>query len=136
MSAGAAFVVVIGIYAFGVTNLYGYVWFAFAGAFAASVVVFVLGTVGRGGPTPVTLALAGVAVSALLGALTSALVLADSATLDAYRFWAVGTWPAGTPDVVVQVAPVPGRRTAAGGRERARRSTCSASARTSPAASG
>ena len=31
---GAAFFVVIGIYAFGVTNLYGYVWFAFAGALA------------------------------------------------------------------------------------------------------
>ena len=59
VSAGAAFMVVIGIYAFGITNLYGYVWLAFAGAFAASVVVFVLGTVGGGGPTPVTLALAG-----------------------------------------------------------------------------
>ncbi len=89
----------------GSTSLYGYVWFAFAGAFGASVVVFVLGSVGRGGPTPVTLALAGVAVSALLGALTSALVLADSATLDAYRFWAVGTIAGRDPEVVVQVAP-------------------------------
>ena len=88
---GAAFFVVIGIYAFGVTNLYGYVWFAFAGALAASVAVFVLGSVGRGGPTPVTLALAGAAVSALLAALTSAVVLIDVQTLDAYRFWAVGS---------------------------------------------
>ena len=105
VSAGAAFFVVVGIYALGVTSLYGYVWFAFAGAFGASVLVFVLGSVGRGGPTPVTLALAGVAVSALLGALTSAFVLADQATLDAYRFWAVGTIAGREPDVVVQVAP-------------------------------
>ena len=53
--------------------------------------MFVLGSVGRAGATPVTLALAGSAVSALLAALTSAVVLIDVATLDAYRFWAVGS---------------------------------------------
>jgi iron complex transport system ATP-binding protein len=36
--------------------------------------VFLLGAVSRDGPTPVTLALAGVAISALLGAVTSALI--------------------------------------------------------------
>jgi iron complex transport system permease protein len=91
VSNGAAFFVVIGIYVFGVTSLFGYVHFAFAGALAASVAVFLLGSVGRGGPTPVTLALAGAAVSALLAALTSAVVLIDVQTLDAYRFWAVGS---------------------------------------------
>jgi iron complex transport system permease protein len=44
VEAGAAFFVVLGIYAFGVTSLFGYVWFAFAGAFAASVLVFMLGS--------------------------------------------------------------------------------------------
>jgi iron complex transport system permease protein len=91
VNAGAAFLVVIGIYVFGVTDALGYVWFALAGAAVASVAVFVLGSVGRGGPTPVTLALAGSAISALLAALTSAVVLIDVATLDAYRFWAVGS---------------------------------------------
>ena len=87
----------VGIYALGMTSLFGYVWFAFAGAFGASVAVFVLGTLSRDGPTPVTLALAGVAVSALLGALTSALILLDTRTLDAFRFWAVGSLAGGTP---------------------------------------
>ncbi|WP_141277118.1 FecCD family ABC transporter permease [Pseudonocardia hydrocarbonoxydans] len=91
VNAGAAFLVVVGIYVFGVTDPLGYVWLAFAGAAAASVAVFVLGSVGRAGATPVTLALAGSAVSALLAALTSAVVLIDVATLDAYRFWAVGS---------------------------------------------
>ncbi|MGQ0718117.1 MAG: FecCD family ABC transporter permease [Pseudonocardiales bacterium] len=103
--AGASFFVVLGIYVLGVTSLFGYVWFAFAGAFAASVLVFVLGSLGRGGPTPVTLALAGVAVSALLGALTSALLLADLATLDAYRFWAVGSLAGRDAGIAAQVAP-------------------------------
>ncbi len=105
VEAGAAFFVVIGIYALGVTNLFGYVWFAFAGAFAASVLVFLLGSLGRGGPTPVTLALAGVAVSALLAALTSAVLLADLETLDAYRFWAVGSLAGRDTGIAAQVAP-------------------------------
>ncbi len=59
VDAGAALAVVIGIHTFGVTSLTGYVWFAFAGAGLASVVVYLLGSVGRGGATPVKLALAG-----------------------------------------------------------------------------
>lgn len=90
VNAGAAFFVVVGIYVFGLTSLFGYVWFAFAGALVASVIVFVLGARGPGGATPVTLALAGAAVSFLLGALTTAVVLTDADTLDAYRFWNVG----------------------------------------------
>lgn len=105
VNAGAAFLVVVGIYALGMTSLFSYVWFAFAGAFAASVLVFLLGSLGRGGPTPVTLALAGVALAALLQALTSALVLSDTQTLDAYRFWAVGAIAGRDTSITVQVAP-------------------------------
>ncbi|MGH3946509.1 MAG: FecCD family ABC transporter permease [Pseudonocardiaceae bacterium] len=105
VEAGAAFFVVLGIYAFGVTSLFGYVWFAFAGAFAASVLVFMLGSLGRGGPTPVTLALAGVSVSFLLYALIQTLLLADLATLDAYRFWVVGSLAGRDATVATQVAP-------------------------------
>jgi len=105
VSAGAALAVVVGIYAFGVTTLVGYVWFAFAGAFAASVAVFVLGSLGPGGVSPVSLALAGVAVTALLGALTSAIILVDVSTLDAYRFWSVGALAGRGADVAVEVAP-------------------------------
>ncbi|MGH3799562.1 MAG: FecCD family ABC transporter permease [Pseudonocardiaceae bacterium] len=105
VEAGAAFFVVGGIYALGVTSLFGYVWFAFAGAFAASVLVFMLGSLGRGGPTPVTLALAGVSVSFLLYALIQAMLLADLATLDAYRFWVVGSLAGRDAGIATQVAP-------------------------------
>ncbi|MGH3601260.1 MAG: FecCD family ABC transporter permease [Pseudonocardiaceae bacterium] len=105
VNAGATFAVVVGIYALDVTSLTGYVWFAFAGALIASVLVFLLGTLGGGGPTPVTLALAGVALAALLQALTSALVLADAKTLDAYRFWSVGALAGRDPSITAQVAP-------------------------------
>nr|WP_246632155.1 iron chelate uptake ABC transporter family permease subunit [Pseudonocardia nigra] len=103
VNAGAGFLVVIGIYVFGVTSLYGYIWFAFVGALGASAAVFVLGSVGRGGPTPVALALAGTAVTALLLALTSAIILIDVQTLDAYRFWAVGSLAGRDAEIAGQV---------------------------------
>src|SRR3546814_15004874 len=94
VEAGAGLAVVAGIAVFGVGSLTGYVWFAFAGAAAASAVVYGLGSLGRGGATPVKLALAGAAMAALLSSLTSAVLINVASTLDRSRFWAVGL-PAG-----------------------------------------
>lgn len=105
VSAGAAFAVCLAVFAFGITSVTGTVWFALAGALVASVVVFVIGTMGDGGGSPVTLALAGAAVTALLTSLTSALVLMDSTTLDTYRFWVVGSLVGRGEGVLVQVLP-------------------------------
>lgn len=91
INAGAALAVVTGIAVLGLSGPGEYVWFAFGGAAAAGFVVYVLGAIGRGGATPVKLAIAGAALSALLGSFTSALLLMDQATLDQYRFWAVGS---------------------------------------------
>ena len=78
VTQGAAFAMVASIILLGTSSLLAYIWFGLAGALVASVGVFALGMVGgRGGPTPVTLALAGTAVSAFLYALTSAIVLLD-----------------------------------------------------------
>nr|WP_246324588.1 iron ABC transporter permease [Petropleomorpha daqingensis] len=103
VSAGAAFAVCLAVYAFGVTSVTGSMWFALAGALVASVVVFGLGTLGGG--TPVTLALAGAAVTAFLGALTNGLVLSDAQTLDAYRFWAVGSLVGRADGALAQALP-------------------------------
>ena len=103
VSAGAAFAVCLSVYAFGLGSVTTNVWFALAGALVASVVVFLLGTMGGG--TPVTLALAGAAVTAFLTALTSGLVLLDRVTLEAYRFWVVGSLVGRGDDVLAQVAP-------------------------------
>lgn len=105
VEAGAAFAVVVAIYSFGVTDTLGFVWFAFAGALVASLVVFALGSMGGGAATPVTLALAGAAVSALLGSFTSALILMDRQTLDVFRFWQVGALTGRPTRVIWEVAP-------------------------------
>lgn len=65
--------------------------FAFGGALAASALVFAIAASARGGATPITLVLAGVAVSALCGALVSAIVLLNLDALDALRFWQIGS---------------------------------------------
>lgn len=105
ISAGAALAVVIGISTFGVTSPNGFVWFAFVGAGAASAAVYGLGAIGGGGATPVKLALAGAAMTTLLASLTSAVLLADAATLDVFRFWAVGSVAGREPEVVAAVVP-------------------------------
>ncbi|MFI9587540.1 FecCD family ABC transporter permease [Streptomyces sp. NPDC052236] len=105
VSAGAAFAIVVAVAVFGIGSLYGYVWFAFAGAFVASVVVFLLGRLGRSGATPVKLALAGVAVTSLLSSLTSAVVLTDPDALNRFRFWSAGSLSGRDGDVVLDILP-------------------------------
>ncbi|MFG2075838.1 FecCD family ABC transporter permease [Nonomuraea maritima] len=106
VTQGAAFAMVSSIILLGVDSLLAYIWFGLAGALVASVAVFALGMVGgRGGPTPVTLALAGTAVSALLAALTSAVVLLDEQAMDVFRFWQAGSISGRSADVVWQVLP-------------------------------
>jgi iron complex transport system permease protein len=105
VNAGASFAVVLAIWAFGIGSVIGLVWFAFVGAAATSIVVYVLGSIGRGGATPVRLALAGAALSALLFALTRAITLLDTSTLDQFRFWAVGSLSGRDADVAWQLSP-------------------------------
>ncbi|MBF4161459.1 FecCD family ABC transporter permease [Nocardioides acrostichi] len=104
VEAGASFAVVVGIYAFGITQLSGYAWFALAGAGLASAAVFAIGS-SRGGPNPVSLVLAGTAVSALLYSVAQAILLRDVDTLDDYRFWAVGSVAGRDLDVLLEVLP-------------------------------
>jgi iron complex transport system permease protein len=91
VSAGASLAVVIGVYVLGTSSVLTTLWLALAGAAVASVIVFSVAALGRGLSSPVPLAIAGTAVSALLVALTSFLVLSDETTLAAYRIWVVGS---------------------------------------------
>ncbi len=91
VSSGASFAIVTAIYFIGLSEPTQYVWFAFGGAFLTSLLVYGVASVGRGGATPVKLALAGVIVSALLSSWTSALLLLDRETLDQVRYWNAGS---------------------------------------------
>jgi iron-siderophore transport system permease protein len=105
VNAGAGLFVVIGISVFGVSTLNGYVWFGFAGAALAAVVVYVIGSLGRGGATPVKLAIAGTALTAALLSFTTAVLVTDLQTYDQFRFWQVGSLAGRGLDIARQGAP-------------------------------
>ena len=105
INAGAAFAVVVAIFLLGVTSVAGYAWFALFGAGTAALLVFALGASGRDGATPIKLALAGAVLSAMLVALTSAVLVLDVRTLDEFRFWVVGSIAGRDAGVVLSVAP-------------------------------
>ena len=91
VEAGAAAAIVVAIAWLGLSEPSAYVWFAFVGAAVASVVVYVLGSRGRAGATPVRLALAGTAIAAALTAFTYGVTLLDPEAFDEFRFWDVGS---------------------------------------------
>lgn len=105
VNAGAALAVVVAIYVLGIGSLLGYVWFAFAGATIAGIVVILLGSIGRGGADPVKLTLAGAAMTAFLASITTGILLLDIDTLGAYRFWAVGSIAGRDVSIAAQVVP-------------------------------
>ncbi|OOL27194.1 iron ABC transporter permease, partial [Rhodococcus rhodochrous] len=105
LNAGAAFLVVLSIYLLGMSTPAQYLWFAFAGSLAASLVVFGLSSLGGGRAGPLSLALAGAAVAFFLQAMTHAVVLLDQTTLDGYRFWIVGSVAGRDLEVLWQVLP-------------------------------
>jgi iron complex transport system permease protein len=104
VSAGAAFCVVVALRLRLVESLLETVYAAAAGALLASLAVYALArhSVRDGGPS---LVVAGAAMTALLTALTSAVVLLDAQTLDSYRFWAVGSLAGRGQDTAIVVAP-------------------------------
>lgn len=105
VNAGASFFVLIAVGYFGLTSLQSYIWFAFLGAIVTTVMVYAVGSSGRNGATPVTLTLAGVAIGAILGGVSTALTLLNPTAFDRMRFWAAGALSGGTYEAVTTVAP-------------------------------
>jgi iron complex transport system permease protein len=105
VNAGAACAVVLAIAFLHITQLREYVWFALLGAGIATVVVYLLGSSGRGGASPVRLVLAGAAVTAVLTGVISAVVLSNGIAFNGFRAWTVGSLQNVTSAVVLQVTP-------------------------------
>ncbi|MFG3606228.1 FecCD family ABC transporter permease [Streptomyces sp. NPDC047928] len=105
VSLGASSGVVVAIAFLGIGSALGYVWFAFLGAALASVLVYVLGSSGRAVATPDRLVVAGAAVTAVLLAFNSAVLLLHPRAFDQFRFWTVGALSGRKTDIVLIVLP-------------------------------
>lgn len=104
--SGAALAVVAGLAFFGIMDPYGQMGLAIVGAAAAAVFVYAVGSLGRGGATPLKLALAGAATSAALASLVSAILLPRIDVMSTFRFWQIGGVGGAEWDRVAVVAPV------------------------------
>lgn len=105
VNAGASVAVVLVVALTGVSGIGFYLWFAFAGAALASVAVYLLGTSQRQAATPTRLALAGVAISAALQALTQTIILADQTAYNEFRFWVSGSLEGRLYPILATVGP-------------------------------
>lgn len=105
VNAGAAFAVVISIFAFGASTPSTYIWYAFAGAGVTVFSVYFLASLGRSGVTPLNLTIAGAAVGALLASLTTGVLIVSQRTLEEIRFWLAGSLAGIDEGIIVQILP-------------------------------
>lgn len=91
INAGAALAMVVGISVFSLSGVGTYVLVAFTGGAAAALVVHAIAAAGRSGSAAATSLIAGAAITAALTSLTTAVLLIDRSTMEAFRFWQVGS---------------------------------------------
>ncbi len=91
ISAGASFFIVLAVTIFSVSSLSAFTWIAFFGAAIAAILVYVSGSLGREGLTPMKLTLAGVAMGALFSSFTQGLLVLNETALDQVLFWLAGS---------------------------------------------
>ena len=105
INTGAALAVVGAVFLLRVSSLTQYAWFAFAGAGLTAAAVYALGSVGRGGPTPLKVTIAGAAITAFLSSITTGILIFNQRTLDEIRFWLAGSVAGRDLGLLLQVLP-------------------------------
>ncbi len=111
INSGASLFMVFAVGFLGRTEIGEYIWFGFGGVAVALVLVYVLGSAGRGGATPVRLTLAGVALGAVLEGLSSGVRLIRPRAFDYLRFWDAGSIAGRPLDVALTILPFVGAGT-------------------------
>lgn len=105
INTGASLAVVVAMAYFGLSTASGYIWWAITGAAITAVFVYSIGSMGRGGATPLKLALAGAATAAALTSFISAVVLPRGDIASLARDWQIGGVGGATMASVQQVLP-------------------------------
>ncbi|WP_442489462.1 FecCD family ABC transporter permease [Halomonas litopenaei] len=105
VNAGAALAVVIGIAWFDMQQASRYIWVAISGAGASALLVYLVANLGRGGATPLRLALSGAVVTAALTSLTSAVILPRADIAGLLHSWLIGGVGGATLDRIKPVLP-------------------------------
>lgn len=105
VNVGASLFVVSGMAYFGLTAATPMIWVAILGAGVTALFVYTIGSLGRGGATPLKLALAGAATSAALASIVTAVILPRNDIAGGVRSWQIGGVGGASLDSIRQVAP-------------------------------
>ncbi|CEG30237.1 FecCD family ABC transporter permease [Peribacillus simplex] len=105
VNAGAGLAVVTGVTVFGISNLQVFTWLSFLGAAIAAISIYLIGSMGRGGLTPMKLTLAGAAMTAMVASFTQGLLVSNEALLEQVLFWLAGSVSGRSLDNLVAVLP-------------------------------
>ncbi|WP_229068942.1 iron ABC transporter permease [Actinoplanes sp. DH11] len=105
VNMGAMLAIALALVTVGLSTATEYIWVAIAGAGVSALFVYAVGSLGRGGATPLKIALAGAATSAALASLVVAVVLPRGDITDSFRSWQVGGVGGATWDSIGHIAP-------------------------------
>ncbi|MGI0484068.1 FecCD family ABC transporter permease [Pantanalinema rosaneae CENA516] len=105
IEAGGSLAVVVTLFLLGSSSLGVYAGAAFLGAAIAAVSVYALGSLGRGGATPLNLTVAGAAMTAFISSIVTSILIVSQRTLDEIRFWLAGSLSGRDFDLFLQVLP-------------------------------
>lgn len=105
VNMGASLAVVVGVAWFGMSSAYAYIWTAIVGAGCAAVFVYAVGSSGRGGATPLKLALAGAATSVAFSSMVIAIVLPRGDIAGGIHSWQIGGVGGATYERILPVLP-------------------------------
>jgi iron complex transport system permease protein len=105
VNIGASLAVVVGVAWFGISSSEAYIWAAIAGAGGTAAFVYVIGSLGRDGATPLKLALAGAATSIAFASLVTAVVLPRGDIAGGIRSWQIGGVGGATFERILPVIP-------------------------------
>ncbi|CAI6085227.1 putative siderophore transport system permease protein YfiZ [Paenibacillus sp. JJ-100] len=105
INSGAIFCIVIAVVVLSVSSLTTMMWFGFAGAAISAAIVYMLGSLGRDGLTPIKIVLAGTAISALFASFTQAILVLDGTGLQDVLFWLAGSVSGRTLEMLYPVLP-------------------------------
>lgn len=105
INSGAVFFIVLSMSFFLISSLEYYMWMAFLGAGIAAMMVFMLGSLGKDGLSPLKIVLAGAAITALFISLTQGLLVINEQNLEGALFWLAGSVAGRTMDMVTPILP-------------------------------
>lgn len=102
---GASFMIVFAVTQLSISSLPVLTGISFAGAALASIAVYLLGSLGRDGLTPLKIILAGAALSALFSSFTQGMLVLDEQGLNEVMFWLAGSVAGRSVEMLQAVLP-------------------------------